>query len=828
MSRKSPYRDMMEHSADPAAANAQLEEFLRAYEKSSGKPFPTAKAGTDILFRIFGNSLILSERLIANPTWADEICDAPYLTKRKGLEQITEEIASYTASIEGDLRRYKYREMIRIVAKELAGRSDEREVLLEWSDVAEAILRYGFEHAFQELSNIHGAPKSSRGENCNGSVIALGKLGSRELNMSSDIDIIFIYDTDEGCAISEDGKEISNHEFYIKLASNLSSLLSKVTPHGFLYRVDHELRPEGAQGPLANSLDGAERYYQYFGSEWERQALIRARPVAGNDLTGRGFIRAITPFVYRKTMSMHDLTHMREMKSKIENESVSLHGPYNLKLGTGGIRELEFFVQALMQLYGGAHPEVRTHNTFEGIGLLARHSFLHADNAAQLTRAYSTLRRVENLIQMDDDLQTHSLPKTEKGLLALAIKMGCSDTKDLLSTIDKSTSTVHKLFSALFEEDYERCEMETAIYENLESCKSDEERLDSLAWFKNREQKILIESDVNKKVSTPALFRMLSTIADAVIKVAWEMAYQNLSNRFGKPITKDGPSEFAIIGMGSLGSQEMDYGSDLDICFLYSGDGKTDGKTSISNVEFFTKLAQKIISLLTMMTRYGRAYSVDSELRPSGRQGALVSRLESFKEYHIKNAQIWEKIALQKTRAITGDRDFMTSVAETIFELAYLADPPDEKDLKHEIARLKERQREERSGESEKCLDLKLGDGSIADIDSIIRFYQILNSKNLKSLCVQNSFQLIKALEDESIIAPERAESLMRCLTDLRSILSNARLATGRSIDVIDGKSKQLGHIADLCGLTSSEELISRISKTRDQIKTIYNDTMTK
>jgi glutamine synthetase adenylyltransferase len=811
-------------------AEREGQEFLEAYRHACDRNFDNNAQDARDLFGVFGRSNILSAKLIANPLWADEICRPPYLKKPKSAEILSKEINRACEGLAGSeigaaLRKFKYREMARIVVKNISRRADEREILLEWSDVADCILAFTYRFVFDNLTSKYGLPTTSAGDICHGAIISLGKLGAQELNMSSDIDLIFVYDSDNSQLKTSHEPAISNHEFYVKLASDVTKFLTASTEDGFLYRVDHALRPEGAQGTLANSLDAAERYYQYFGSSWERQALIRARPAAGNSDLGHRFMKSVEPFVYKRTISMGDLSHMRLMKVKIEQEGKSSQGPFNLKLGSGGIRELEFFVQALIRLYGGSHPEIRTHNTFEAIKKLCENSFISENTAASLLESYKFLRRTENFMQFNEDRQVHSLPKNDAALLDLALKLGFDNSASFTDELEGISRSVHRLFSCLFEEDYERCEMEDAIRENLDSCQNEEERIDSLAWFKKHEHKKLAEIDLEEKIAIPLLFKKLSTVADAVVGMAFEITSGSMKSLYGLPQDDLGRAKFSIVAMGSLGSREMDYGSDLDLCFLYSGDGMTNGEIKISNVEFFTKLAQKIIALISMNTRYGRAYSVDSELRPSGGQGALVTTLDSFREYHEKRSELWERLSLLKTRTIAGDPDFLQKTMETIFELAYLRSPPGETTVKSEIKRLRGRQRDERSADGTFRYDLKLGNGSIADIDSIIRYHQLMNSGQCKSLCVQNSFDLLAALENEGIISDSNYSTLLQSLTFMHDILSRLRLYKGRSAGYVDEKSRHLEELAKMCKISSAGLLVSSIIEMRKIISEIYCDT---
>ncbi|MBT3180937.1 MAG: hypothetical protein HN337_00340, partial [Deltaproteobacteria bacterium] len=685
----------------------------------------------------------------------------------------------------------------------------------EWSDIAEAILGTVYQSTFHELIEKHGM-------HCHGSVLALGKLGARELNLSSDVDLIFIYENDNAL---ESG--VTNHEFHERLTVNLTKLLSEVTPNGFLYRVDHELRPEGKQGPLANSLDAAERYYQYFGQDWERQTLIRARPIAGDIALGDKFLECLTPFIYRRSVSLEDLSHMRKMKSKMEKEASLKHDAYNIKLGPGGIREAEFFVQALQQFYGGKYPKVRCNNTYDAIHRLKKESLIHPHTAQSLTDAYSFLRRTENMLQADEDLQVHRIPHKEDDLAALGRRMGFLDVNEFTDQIRTHTAQIERSFHALFEADYELQELEEAIRGNLESCSDDEERSDSLAWFRTQETKRIQHLDVNGKVSLQTALRRLTRVADVIIKCAWSLSTEELNKRYGTPSMDDGSEAgFAVIGMGRLGSLEMDYGSDLDLIFLYSGSGKTNGKMSISNAEFYTRLAQRIISLISLPTRYGKAYTVDPELRPSGRSGTLVATLESFRQYHASQAQVWERLSILKARIIVGDKCFLDQTKNSLLHAAYESPISNEEFIRSEIDKLRKRSIEERAAHKEHHIDLKMGGGGVNDLELIIRYLQLTHCKDNDGLNTQNSFDILDVLSQESTCDHSLIENLAELLYFHRLTISRLRLIVGRSTDVINTEADYLEQLATLCHFKDPPEMLLLIDKNRNRVNQFYNDTI--
>jgi glutamine synthetase adenylyltransferase len=807
-------RSVLAGTADPEGGRLLLSRFEEAYQETFKKNFDLKKRPPLLL--IFGNSQVLAEKLICNPVWADEITNDKFWLKRKPRGEIEKELKAQiekndpqdVVSWQRILRHFKYKNLIRIAAADLEQTAPVDEILIEWSDVADVVI----DAAYNAAVKISGdkAP-------CAGVVIALGKLGARELNISSDVDLLCLYERDEA------GK-ISSHEFFTKVVSIMTKILSAVTEDGFAYRVDHDLRPEGPKGPLVNSLDAAERYYETFGADWERQALIRARPVAGDLELGDQFISTVMPFVYRRSLSLSDLTHLREMKKRMEASSKS--SLYNIKLGRGGIRELEFLVQAFQQVYGGHFKSIRVQNTFDAIGELEKNHLIHPHGAERLRDSYAFLRRLENMIQIANDTQTHTLPASTREIAKLSRRMGTD--KNLTTEWRRHTRLVNKLFVGMFEADYDRIELEEAMAANIATCTTDEERADSLPWFKNQEIKRLAHLDLNSKIALPQLLRRLTLVAEIVINTAWGLASKNLMKRYGEPrLDNNARASFAIIGFGRLGSAEMDYGSDLDLCFLYSGDGQTSGPEVINNGEFFTKLTQRIISLISLHTRYGRAYQIDSELRPSGNQGSLVATLESFRDYHSGQAKLWEHQSLLKARIIAGDEPFTKEIKITLTNLAFKAPSPPEEEMRSEIASLRGRFETEAAMEDDGRYNLKIGRGGVADIDAVIRYLQLANAKKHTELWVQNGFELTAALHDLSIINDENYETLSELYGFHRLLISRLRLFAQSATDILDLAASYINPLAAAMDLSPSS-LREKTEDARQRTRDIYNSFLQK
>src|SRR6185312_4147556 len=322
------------------------------------------------------------------------------------------------------------------------------------SNLADAILDYALSLARQDLDNRYGLPRQvdDRGRSATAQfcVIALGKLGSLELNYASDIDLVFLYSNDGTTAGSSQRGEVSNREYFVKLSETIARLVGQSGGDGAAYRVDLRLRPHGRDGALACSLQEAERYYTHTAQDWERQALIRSRAAVGSaDLFAR-FKTAVTPAVFRPDVSVSGaLASVRLAKQKIDRQVEKKSG-YNVKLGRGGIREIEFIAQALQLAHGGLDDWLRVPHTLVSLGRLADRDFITQPERSELSDAYYFLRCLEHRLQMEHGLQTHTVPEASEAQALLARRMGFSGADQFLSALKTHTTHVRNTYERLF------------------------------------------------------------------------------------------------------------------------------------------------------------------------------------------------------------------------------------------------------------------------------------------------------------------------------------------------------------------------------------------
>jgi glutamate-ammonia-ligase adenylyltransferase len=345
------------------------------------------------------------------------------------------------------LRRQAWIEKARIAVRELMpgqwGGPDVDETARELSHLADVTLELSLREAARHVRTRFGAPLRQDGGKSRLVVFGMGKLGGQELNAGSDIDIVFAYDTDEGQS------SVTLHEHWSAVAQRIVSTIETSGDSGGIFRVDLRLRPEGSRGPLVNSLAATERYYETWGRAWERAAWLRGRPCAGDAELGAKLMRELfTPFVFRQTVDPGMAIVLAEL---LERTRVEARGEVreDLKIGSGGIREAEFFVQSLQLIYGGQDARIREPNTLRGLARLASRGWVKEREAEELERAYLLLRRVEHRVQWASGVQTHALPKDETDRGRLARSMGYKDAEELQGALRSARDRVHELFLSM-------------------------------------------------------------------------------------------------------------------------------------------------------------------------------------------------------------------------------------------------------------------------------------------------------------------------------------------------------------------------------------------
>jgi glutamate-ammonia-ligase adenylyltransferase len=400
--------------------------------------------GESALLHLLAVSSICATRLTQDPEtllWLHQtdLCLAP-----RGYPEMMGELHALAGDLIAKqdfaaLRFWKGREMTRVALRELANVAPLEETTGELSQIAEICIRRVFEHWNAELRKHHGSPATEF------VILGLGKLGGGELNHSSDVDLLFLY--------GEEGQltpHISYHEFFNRLGKKILEAFSTPHPAGSLFRIDLRLRPEGSAGPLARSLESMENYYSGFGETWERLALIKAREIAGSRELAYEFLRQHQPFIYPKSATPDLLDEIASIKHRIERDIVGTENlERDVKLGRGGIRDIEFIVQTLQLSHGARHPFLQESNMLKALRALRELDLLPTNEVLTLDQTYRFLRRVEHRLQIEAEQQTHVVPRETEALRRLALSLRFSSSKDFTAVLQGRMRAVRPIFQRI-------------------------------------------------------------------------------------------------------------------------------------------------------------------------------------------------------------------------------------------------------------------------------------------------------------------------------------------------------------------------------------------
>jgi glutamate-ammonia-ligase adenylyltransferase len=415
-----------------------LQNFVRLRERQPAafERLTRSTAGLRHLVAVFANSRFLAEEILEHPDWAEQLLDAGELASVITADVLRAQLeAVLPPGLPNplELAKFRRRQILRIVVRDVLGLGTLPEITAELSDLADTLVEVSYERIHADLVRRYGVPRGDTdGEEAHFAVIALGKLGGKELNYSSDIDLTFLYSE---TGYTDGAERITNKEFFIRAANHLTDFLSTYTAEGMCYRVDLRLRPDGSLGEVCISLDGARKYYAERARDWELQMLIKARVAAGHYPTGRALLDFVTPRIYSTTLDFSAVEQLSLTRERLNEKLAERQARWGLatrirertsidvKLERGGIRDIEFLVQCLQRLYGGAEPWVRHGGTMLALSRLHAKAFLSEVEYGRLAAAYQFLRHLEHRLQFEDDLQTHTLPVNPEALELLARRM---------------------------------------------------------------------------------------------------------------------------------------------------------------------------------------------------------------------------------------------------------------------------------------------------------------------------------------------------------------------------------------------------------------------
>ncbi|MBZ2190310.1 bifunctional [glutamate--ammonia ligase]-adenylyl-L-tyrosine phosphorylase/[glutamate--ammonia-ligase] adenylyltransferase [Alcanivorax sp. JB21] len=873
----------MTTSPDFTSLPAPLAEALSAHWQrfaEVGGVLPDALAPD--LVKVWTGSDYVAERMARSPELPAWLAEPGRLSEPLDATTLAQDIDNVLAeadddiSLQAGLRLLRHRHMTRIIWRDLCGYGDYHSTVADLSLLADTLIDAALTRLYQRACDKEGTPLGPDGQPVRLVVFAMGKLGARELNLSSDIDLIFAYEHEGD--IEGHRRGMSHHQFFVRLGQALIRMLDQATADGFVFRVDMRLRPWGGAGALAIGFDAMEGYYEEQGREWERYAMVKIRAVAGDTVAGERMIRRLQPFVYRRYIDYGAFASLREMKSLIEREVRRKGIQSDVKLGPGGIREVEFIVQAFQLIRGGQLPGLRRANLLEVLPQLVEQDLLPEEVAEELRDAYVFLRNVEHRLQAVADRQTQRLPENEDGWARLALAMGFRDRRSCERALARRREQVRYHFSQVIadpeseQQDVEGADRElldlwlgmlddTAAVALLEGVGIAEpepmlaqleafregravanmqtiarERLDRLMprlletlgyqqvgpvtcervlafleavlrrsayiallvenphaltqlvklsgaspWIAEqmtrhpvlldelldartlysppqrselddelRQQLLRVaEDDLEQQMEVLRHFKQahllrvaasevtqvlplmkvsdyLTWLAEAILHQVVQLAWKPLVARHGRPHREDGQPctpDFVVVGYGKLGGIELGHNSDLDLVFLHDADsgGNTDGDKPVSNEQFFARLGQRIIHIITTRTMSGQLYEVDSRLRPSGSAGLLVSSMRAFEKYQRERAWTWEHQALVRARVVAGcqrARERFNAIREAV-----LCEPRDADALRKEVLAMREKMIQHlSSGDRGGRFHIKQDPGGIVDIEFMVQY----------------------------------------------------------------------------------------------------------
>ena len=456
-------------SVDPQRALSHLLRYLTCLGDASAF-WDACRERPDFLRHlagIFAGSHFLSGILWRDPQLAfwlrDEALYAPPMTPADLETQLGGALRGEQAETQvvDVLMRFTQRHLLRLGARDLNRLADVEETTGGLAALADCVLQAAVRACRGWLTARHGEPVYTDDDGverpCGFCVIGMGKLGGGELNFSSDVDLMYVYTSYQGQTrgVMRSGERcgrISNHEYFVALARRLTTLIGgQQGAAGQIFRVDLRLRPDGTQGQLALALLAYEAYYARFGQPWEKMALIKARPVAGDADLGREFMALVEPFVYQRHLDAQGVEQLRSMKRQIDSQMADKNeSRTHVKLGVGGIREIEFLIQLPQLLFGGRRPDLRERNSLRALGKLRDAGLLGTESEALLRDTYCYLRRLEHLLQMEHGSQTHTLPRNEASRQRVARHFGHNDWDAFYQDYLARTEAVHVLFAAAF------------------------------------------------------------------------------------------------------------------------------------------------------------------------------------------------------------------------------------------------------------------------------------------------------------------------------------------------------------------------------------------
>lgn len=871
--------------------------------------------------------------------------------------------AEQDAALKHRLREYQQMQMLRIIWRDVCALADIVELCAEISALADAQLDVALAVLYAQAVQQSGTPTGYRsGNEQRLIVIGMGKLGANELNLSSDIDLMFVY-PEAGETRREQGEPQTNQQFFTRLGQRLIDALDTVTADGFVFRVDMRLRPYGSEGALVCSFDAMETYYQSQGRDWERYALIKGRAVAGDIDRGRELLTQLRPFVYRRYLDFSAFEALRSMKMQI-NKQVRRKGlSQDIKLGAGGIREVEFIVQALQLVHGGRDKRLQEPSLYKAMKVLVENDYLPAVTVAELVDAYAFLRALEHKLQALANKQTQMLVTADIERQRVALAMNFPDWATLIDQLDQHRRRVSLHFAEVIRSEDEDSPVEVSAedlewgtlwrqemtksnaeaflerhrFENpqdtvkrlddfrqertfvtlqgesrqrfdrfmpvllqavaqvetpslafervmtlisavsrrtaylvlmlenrsvleqvVKLCTASpfvteflskhpvlldellggideppvkavlqeelaqqllrldpenfEEQMETLRYFKQSHTLQVAAAQITGRLTVMKVSDYLTFTAEAVLEQVLALSWAYLTRKHGYPVNirgGHGDMDFLVLGFGKLGGIELSYISDLDLVFLHHGALNADtvtveGQRTLNSREFYTRLAQRVITMLGTYTVSGKLYEVDMRLRPSGESGLLVSSVEAFEAYERREAWTWEHQALVRARAVAGNAELHQEF--DALRASILGSKRDVAKLAEEVTAMRKRMRDEfakkpASERNKLSFVIKHSRGGIVDIEFMVQFLVLAHGHECPSLLTwSDNVRILEAAHEHGLLNDGELTLLHDAYLALRSALHDFALAQLEEAELPEAliqRQAQVGQVWD-------------------------------
>jgi glutamine synthetase adenylyltransferase len=868
---------------DPDSARRFIASLEELHPRDAAKLRKNEGLLSDVL-TLAAYSPLLSTTLLQNPDylwWLNRKRRAPAVrTKDELLEALGRFMLTHSQiDLHTQLARFRRRELLRIFLGDIRRLATIAEITEDISNLADAILETALRAARQEMDNRSGSPqmiddkgRKTTAEFC---IVSLGKLGSHELNYSSDIDLLFLYSAEGETSGGGTHGSVTNREYFVKLGETVTRIVGKQVGEGAAYRIDMRLRPHGRVGPLAISVADAVRYYESDARDWERQVLIRSRASAGEARVYRDFFDGVQDTIYKTPVDVVEgtsvraaLENVRQSKQLIDREQKPERG-LNVKLGRGGIREIEFIAQALQLAYGGSDRWLRVSHTLISLSRLADRRLITESELTELFNAYEFLRRLEHVLQMENGLQTHTVPEEAGRRELVARRMRCSDRGSFDVELESHRENVHRVFLRVFDPDrtlevdaedpaadeltgwlephetpvevagaqsphlrdpgnlkedvsLDRDNYLLTLRKTIDAASDFRHRLGAFRQQWRRLRDRILDADKGGDIDIPTAKRAQTALAEASIEIALDITRTELEARYHARIDSLG---LAVMGLGKLGGGAIDYESDLDLVLVY--DETRPIPVDVTAGEFYSRAAEVFVTTLSSMTRDGSIYRVDLRLRPYGKNGTSTISAHAFREYIRDNAVAWEWLAYVRIRGVGGDIELAQRVERELRDLIYArASGVPAGDLAAETRRMRMLLEKQRGGRMRgKEVDIKYGQGGMLDVYFAMRYLQlrdgIPDSANNRS-----TEHMLGVLHDRGSLSDDEHENLIHGYRFLSILDHELRLAAGRTTRLPLGNLKALETVSRRMNLESPADLIEQLSLHRMNVRASFNSVL--